>query len=158
MEKFIPYEKLSKKEKRKLDQVKRQTWGSLNPTRRKPTNSRAYNRREMQRWRQNQSGTAFSVQGGIIVNNHEAIIKMTPSQMEQFLDQVYLAGLNTGMYAATHNDDSVLDANPFDETWLGAPAEDATAIGFDETGDEYMLTALVEAILRTAGLSSPEEN
>lgn len=92
------------------------------------------------------------------MNNHEAIIKMTPSQMEQFLDQVYLAGLNTGMYAATHNDDSVLDANPFDETWLGAPAEDATAIGFDETGDEYMLTALVEAILRTAGLSSPEEN
>ena len=27
MEKFIPYEKLSKKEKRKLDQARRQTWG-----------------------------------------------------------------------------------------------------------------------------------
>jgi hypothetical protein len=61
MEKFIPYEKLSKKEKRKLDQVKRQTWGSLNPTTRKPTNSRAYNRREMQRWKQNQPGAAFSI-------------------------------------------------------------------------------------------------
>ena len=61
MEKFIPYEKLSKKEKRKLDQVKRQTWGSLNPTTRKPTNSRAYNRRKMQRWKQNQSGAAFSI-------------------------------------------------------------------------------------------------
>ena len=32
MEKFIPYEKLSKKEKRKIDQAKRQTWGELNPS------------------------------------------------------------------------------------------------------------------------------
>ena len=28
MEKFIPYEKLSKKEKRKIDQARRQTWGA----------------------------------------------------------------------------------------------------------------------------------
>lgn len=46
MEKFIPYEKLSKKEKRKLDQAGRQTWGALSPVTRKPENSRAYNRRE----------------------------------------------------------------------------------------------------------------
>ena len=44
MEKFIPYEKLSKKEKRKIDQARRQTWGELNPVTRKPTNSKAYNR------------------------------------------------------------------------------------------------------------------
>jgi len=44
MEKFIPYEKLSKKEKRKLDLIRRQTWGTLNPVTRKPDNSRAYNR------------------------------------------------------------------------------------------------------------------
>lgn len=44
MKKFIPYEKLSKKEKRKLDQSRRQTWGPLNPITRKPTNSKAYNR------------------------------------------------------------------------------------------------------------------
>ena len=31
MEKFISYEKLSKKEKRKIDQARRQTWGELNP-------------------------------------------------------------------------------------------------------------------------------
>ena len=42
MKKFIPYEKLSKKEKRRFDQAKRQTWGSLNPITRKPPNSRAY--------------------------------------------------------------------------------------------------------------------
>ena len=47
MEKFVPYEKLSKKEKRKLDQAKRQTWGALNPVTRKPGNSRAYNRQKV---------------------------------------------------------------------------------------------------------------
>ena len=40
MEKFIPYEKLSKKEKRKMDLAKRQTWGELNPVTRKPENSK----------------------------------------------------------------------------------------------------------------------
>lgn len=47
MEKFIPYEKLSKKEKRRLDQAKRQTWGGINPVTRKPENSRAYNRQKV---------------------------------------------------------------------------------------------------------------
>ena len=45
MEKIISYEKLSKKEKRKLDLAKRQTWGDLT---RKPENSKAYNRRKAQ--------------------------------------------------------------------------------------------------------------
>ena len=47
MEKFIPYEKLSKKEKRKLDQARRQTWGGINPVTRKPENSSAYNRQKV---------------------------------------------------------------------------------------------------------------
>ena len=47
MEKFIPYGKLSKKEKRKLDQAKRQTWGNFNPVTRKPENSNAYNRQKI---------------------------------------------------------------------------------------------------------------
>ena len=51
MEKFIPYEKLSKKEKRKIDQARRQTWNSLNPVTRKPENSRAYNRTKSQAWK-----------------------------------------------------------------------------------------------------------
>ena len=51
MEKFIPYEKLSKKEKRKIDQARRQTWGELNPVTRKPENSRAYNRKKSQAWK-----------------------------------------------------------------------------------------------------------
>lgn len=44
MKKFVSYEKLSKKEKRKLDQLRRQTWGVLNPATRKTQNSRAYHR------------------------------------------------------------------------------------------------------------------
>ena len=51
MEKFIPYEKLSKKEKRKIDQAKRQTWGELNPVTRKPANSKAYSRKKSQDWK-----------------------------------------------------------------------------------------------------------
>ena len=37
MEKFIPYEKLSKKEKRKQDQARRQTWGPLSLLWRQPS-------------------------------------------------------------------------------------------------------------------------
>ena len=51
MEKFIPYEKLSKKEKRKMDLAKRQTWGELNPVTRKPENSKAYNRNRARNWK-----------------------------------------------------------------------------------------------------------
>lgn len=51
MEKFIPYEKLSKKEKRKLDSARRTTWGEFSPVTRKPQNSKAYNRKKAQNWR-----------------------------------------------------------------------------------------------------------
>ena len=51
MEKFIPYEKLSKREKRKMDLAKRQTWGELNPVTRKPENSKAYNRNKARDWK-----------------------------------------------------------------------------------------------------------
>ena len=56
MEKFIPYEKLSKKEKRKIDQARRQTWGELNPVTRKPENSKAYNRNKAQNWKRDYRG------------------------------------------------------------------------------------------------------
>ena len=59
MARFIPYEKLSKKEKRKLDLVKRQTWGELNPVTRKPAASKAYNRKKAQNWKKDIPGSAF---------------------------------------------------------------------------------------------------
>ena len=51
MVKFIPYEKLSKKEKRKVDATKRTTWGTISPVTRKPKNSRAYDRKKTQNWK-----------------------------------------------------------------------------------------------------------
>ena len=51
MEKVIPYEKLSKKERRKLDAHRRKTWGETSPVTRKPENSRAYNRKRAQNWK-----------------------------------------------------------------------------------------------------------
>ena len=49
MKKFIPYEKLSKKEKRMIDLAGRRTWNGLNPVTRKPRNPKAYNRKKSRR-------------------------------------------------------------------------------------------------------------
>ena len=51
MEKFVPYEKLSKKEQRKINKAKRGTWGDINPVTRKPQNSKVYNRKRAQAWK-----------------------------------------------------------------------------------------------------------
>ena len=61
MEKFIPYEKLSKKKQRELNAMKRVTWGSFNPVTRKPANPKAYNRRTAQRWRKDSDFAPFLV-------------------------------------------------------------------------------------------------
>ncbi|MBR6070476.1 MAG: hypothetical protein IKP78_07805 [Ruminococcus sp.] len=46
MEKFVLYEKLSKKEKKKLDSAKRRDWNGLNPvTRVADENKKAYKRK-----------------------------------------------------------------------------------------------------------------
>ena len=58
MEKFVPYEKLSKKEKRKIDQARRQTWDELSPITRKSVNSKAYNRKKSQAWKRELPHTA----------------------------------------------------------------------------------------------------
>ena len=44
MKKFIPYEKLSKKQKRELDLKKRGTWGAVSPISRKAESKKLYNR------------------------------------------------------------------------------------------------------------------
>ena len=51
MEKFIPYEKLSKKKKRELDAQRRGSWHGVNPVTRKSENPKAYNRRKAQDWK-----------------------------------------------------------------------------------------------------------
>ena len=59
MEKFIPFEKLSKKEQQKINKAKRGTWGELNPVTRKPQNSKAYNRRKAQKWKDDSASVPF---------------------------------------------------------------------------------------------------
>ena len=54
MERFIPYEKLSKKKKRARDAQRRTVW-TISPVTRKPENSKAYNRRKAQKWNDDSS-------------------------------------------------------------------------------------------------------
>ena len=49
MEKYVPFEKLSKKKQKELNASRRNTWGALNPITRKPENSKAYNRASAKR-------------------------------------------------------------------------------------------------------------
>lgn len=63
MNKMIPYEKLSKKEKKKRDALSRQGWGTCNPVTRSPKNSRAYNRKKTRNWeRELPESGSFSLQ------------------------------------------------------------------------------------------------
>ena len=59
MEKFVPYEKLSKKKRRELNAMKRGSWNGLNPVTRKPENPKAYNRRTAQKWKDDSSFEPF---------------------------------------------------------------------------------------------------
>nr|MDD6336321.1 hypothetical protein [bacterium] len=47
--KYIPYEKLSKRAKKAIDAQKRGSWGELNPITRRPPNPKAYQRHEARR-------------------------------------------------------------------------------------------------------------
>ena len=51
MEKFIPYEKLSKKKQREIDRTKRSSWGQLSPVTRKAHSLKAYNRKKKPDWK-----------------------------------------------------------------------------------------------------------
>ena len=59
MEKYIPYDKLSKKKRRELDLRKRGSWGGLNPVTRRPKNPKAYDRRKAQSWKKDSGSAPF---------------------------------------------------------------------------------------------------
>ena len=54
MEKFVPYEKLSKKKQRELDLKKRRDWNGISPITRKSENPKAYNRSKARQWDEDQ--------------------------------------------------------------------------------------------------------
>lgn len=59
MKKHVPFEKLSKKQQRKINAARRGSWGAVNPVTRKPENSKAYNRRKAQSWKTDSSSVPF---------------------------------------------------------------------------------------------------
>lgn len=59
MEKFISYEKLSKKKQREINASRRNSWGPLNPVTRKPQNPKAYNRKKTQIWKSDSGSVSF---------------------------------------------------------------------------------------------------
>ena len=60
MDKFVPYEKLSKKKKRQLAAEKRGSWHGINPVTRKPANPKAYDRRKARKWDHDSSAVLFA--------------------------------------------------------------------------------------------------
>lgn len=61
MEKFVPYEKLSKKKKRELDLKKRKTWGNVSPVTRRSENPKAYNRQKARKIDDDFTGLYFFI-------------------------------------------------------------------------------------------------
>ena len=59
MEKFIPFEKLSKKKQRLLNAQRRGSWGSLSPVTRRSKNPRAYNRKKARKWNGDSTSVPF---------------------------------------------------------------------------------------------------
>ncbi|MFV0496588.1 MAG: hypothetical protein ACK5L0_00245 [Candidatus Fimivivens sp.] len=50
MEKFVPFDKLSKKRQRILNAMRRKSWGAISPVTRKPEHPKAYNRKKTREW------------------------------------------------------------------------------------------------------------
>lgn len=46
MDRYVPFEKLSKKKKRELNARRRGTWGEINPVTRRPKKPKAYDRKK----------------------------------------------------------------------------------------------------------------
>jgi len=50
MDKFVSYDKLSKKKQKELNALKRGSWQGMSPVTRKSENPKAYNRRKARKW------------------------------------------------------------------------------------------------------------
>lgn len=85
MEKFIPYEKLSKKKKRALDAGRRTVW-AVSPVTRKSENPKAYNRKKAQKWTNDSSFCAFlfcfhSAEKGFMNHSASAAAGQSPGKL-----------------------------------------------------------------------------
>ena len=51
MQKFIPFAKLSKKTQQEINKSRRKNCGNIDPTTKRPENSKAYNRKKARAWK-----------------------------------------------------------------------------------------------------------
>ena len=61
MNKFTPFEKLSKRNQRALNQKRRKDWGGINPVTRKPPDPKAYSRNKTRKWNDDSSVSGFAL-------------------------------------------------------------------------------------------------
>lgn len=61
MQPFLPREKMSKRDKRALDEKKRVGWDGINPVTRKIENKKTYNRKRSPRWYNDDSTGIFVI-------------------------------------------------------------------------------------------------
>lgn len=60
MEKYIPYEKLSKKKQKEQNAKQRGSWYGINPVTRRAKNGKAYDRKKARKWSEDLPNRAFS--------------------------------------------------------------------------------------------------
>lgn len=60
-DKFVPYEKMSKKQKKEMDSQKRVTWGDSSPVTRYPRHSAAYDRNKEKEKSRNDTSGIFEI-------------------------------------------------------------------------------------------------
>ena len=75
MNRFIPYEKLSKKEKKALNAKKRGSWGNCSPVTRKSPNPKAYNRKKARNWRDESNSVLFPLFACLPQKQREAVCR-----------------------------------------------------------------------------------
>ncbi|MBP3428323.1 MAG: hypothetical protein J6M47_08700 [Clostridia bacterium] len=61
MEKFVPYEKMSKRQRREADRARRATWGDVSPVTKKKESAKLYNRKKHRMERDGSGYGAFFV-------------------------------------------------------------------------------------------------
>lgn len=66
MQKFVPFEKLSKKKQRELNKKQRGSWGSINPVSRKVESAKIYNRKKARQWKDDSMTVLFVVFGNAV--------------------------------------------------------------------------------------------
>ena len=65
MKAFVPYEKLSKKQKKEIDKAKRAAWGEVIPVTKRIDSAKIYNRKKHQRWTDGSDAGVSLLCGGL---------------------------------------------------------------------------------------------